>query len=75
MIMINRYYTIFNTLETNSRGLNITSRRILVTRAKGYGVGEIKTSVTPHESSLYLWSTHQNEGYNIPELIICVLCK
>ena len=40
MIMINRYYTIFKTLETNSRGLKITLQRI--TRAKGYGEGENK---------------------------------
>ena len=40
MIMINRYYTIFKTLETNSRGLKITSQ--CITRAKGYGVGENK---------------------------------
>ena len=25
-------------------------------------VGENKTIITPHESSLYLFSTHQNEG-------------
>ena len=33
-------------------------------------VGENETSITPHESSLYLCSTHQNEGNNTPDLTI-----
>ena len=39
---------------------------------KYYGVGESKTSVTPHESSLCLCSTHQNGGYNMSDLTVCV---
>ena len=54
-----------------NRGLKMTILQI--TWVKNYGVGESKTSITPHKSSLYLCSTHQNGAYNMPDLTICVL--